>query len=211
MPQPVEAQRARAPAQLKARARAERERPTEASADQPFGRSLRCRAEPSAGDGVGGTSSTRVGRRRPSHAKLLLACGSKRSLRHLHGLRRVVHDARRTRSPAAPASTCDGGAVEPRRASSGGGEVAEPQPRGSTRGTAAMLERPVTSHEIAAHQAHLYNLLCIINAPYNPPYRGRLCADRIQSKSAGESAQHDDLIMSHMRRELLGGGAESSL
>ena len=30
-------------------------------------------------------------------------------------------------------------------------------------------------------------------------------------ESAGGSAQHDDLIMSHMRRELLGGGAEQSV
>ena len=29
--------------------------------------------------------------------------------------------------------------------------------------------------------------------------------------SAGGSAQHDDLIMSHMRRELLGGGSEQSV
>ena len=47
-------------------------------------------------------------------------------------------------------SVC-GGAVEPRHASSGGGEVAEPLCRGSSRGPAAMLERLVTSHEIAAH------------------------------------------------------------
>ena len=121
MPQPAKAQRARAPAQLKARARAKRERPAEATADQPFGRLLRCRAQPSAGGGVGGTSSTRVWRRRPSHAKLLLACSSKRSPRRLHGHRRVEHDARRTRSPAAPASTRDGVAAGPRHASSGGG------------------------------------------------------------------------------------------
>ena len=36
-------------------------------------------------------------------------------------------------------------------------------------------------------------------------------ADRTQPVSAGGSAQHDDLIMSHMRRELLGGGAEQSV
>ena len=71
-------------------------------------------------DGVGGTESTRVGRRRPSHAKLLLAADALRLRWRLHGLRRVEHDARRTRAPAAPASTRDGGAVEPRHASSGG-------------------------------------------------------------------------------------------
>jgi len=41
--------------------------------------------------------------------------------------------------------------------------------------------------------------------------RGRSNADRTQPVSAGGSAQHDDLIMSHMRRELLGGGSEQSV
>ena len=40
---------------------------------------------------------------------------------------------------------------------------------------------------------------------------GLSSADRTQPESAGGSAQHDDLIMSHMRRELLGGGAKQSV
>ena len=41
--------------------------------------------------------------------------------------------------------------------------------------------------------------------------RGRSSADRTQPASAGGSAQHDDLIMSHMRRELFGGSSEQSV
>ena len=50
-----------------------------------------------------------------------------------------------------------------------------------------MLKRPLTIHEIAAHQVHLYNLLCIINAPYNPPYSCDAFTHASKAASSGDA------------------------
>ena len=69
--QPAKAQRARAPAQLMDHACAQRERGAAVCKDQPFGRILRCRAQPSAVYAIGGHQST------------LAAAGGRRTQRDL--------------------------------------------------------------------------------------------------------------------------------
>ena len=86
-----------------------------------------------------GASGSQTGESTCSASTVTSVASNLRRRLHAHGDHE--HDARRPRSPAAPNSTRSGGAAEPRPASSGGGEVAEALPRGSTRGPAAMLQR----------------------------------------------------------------------